>query len=188
MHAPQRPPVAPLRCSAAAVVQWASRGLQPDARARRSGELLLSRGRAALRRTTPAAAAAAMDWGPYGEPTTVVHLTGLRLFADEARTDARGVAPAAAVAAVLRAAAAEKPAPAAVIITGDVASDRSAGAYALAKRLVRAAFPTTRVCFLPGCVTPLTGCARARPPLSARDPPRAQARRRRGGNGARVAA
>jgi hypothetical protein len=148
--------------------------LQPGARARRSGELLLSRTRAALRRTTtPAAAAAAMDWGPYGEPSNVVHLTGLRLFADEARTDARGVSPAASVAAVLRAAAAEQPAPAAVIITGDVAADRSAGAYALAKRLVRAAFPTTRVLFLPGCVTALRLCAHAHRPLSACDLPRA---------------
>jgi 3',5'-cyclic AMP phosphodiesterase CpdA len=93
-----------------------------------------------------------MDWGVHGESTNVVHLTGLRLFADEARTDARGVAPAAAVAAVLRAAAASvvKPPPAAIVITGDVAADRSAGAYALAKRLVRAAFPTTPVLFLPG--------------------------------------
>jgi hypothetical protein len=169
MHAPQRP-VAPLRVGAAAVAQWASRGIQPGAR--RGGELLLSRGRTALAslrpRATTAAAASAVamrttDWGPYGEPTVVVHLTGLRLFADEARTDARGVAPAASVAAVLRAAAAEKPAPAAVIITGDVAADRSAGAYALAKRLVRAAFPETRVLFLPGCVRqPKCACVRER--------------------------
>ncbi len=82
----------------------------------------------------------------------VLHFTKLRLYADEARTDARGVAPAAAVAKVLAAAAAEvvNPPPAAVVITGDVSADRSAASYALAKRLVRAAFPTTTVLFMPG--------------------------------------
>jgi 3',5'-cyclic AMP phosphodiesterase CpdA len=93
----------------------------------------------------------------YGPSTHVVHVTGLRLFADPARTDARGTAPAAAAAAVLRAAAAERPAPAAVILTGDLAADRSAEAYALAKRLVRDAFPApTKVLFMPGCVRSLT--------------------------------
>jgi hypothetical protein len=158
MQAPR--PLVPLRCGAAAVVQWASRGWQPVARARRCGELLLSRGRA-LRRTSSPAAAAAMSsaierrFGPYGEPTVVIHVNDLRLFGDEARTDASGVAPAANVAAALRKAAKRRVlgvAPIAVIITGDVAADGSAEAYALAKRLVRAAFPTTRVLYLPGCV------------------------------------
>ncbi len=116
------------------------------------------------------------DWGVHGESTNVVHLTGLRLFADEARTDARGVAPAAAVAAVLRAAAASvvRPPPAAIVITGDVAADRSAAAYALAQRLVRAAFPTTPVLFLPGCVNRNAAVLRAAPfpPLTARAPRR----------------
>jgi hypothetical protein len=189
MHAPQRP-VAPLRFGAAAVAQWASRGIQPGAR--RSGELLLSRGRTALaslrvrRTTTPAAASAAAaamsttDWGVHGESTNVVHLTGLRLFADEARTDARGVAPAAAVAAVLRAAAASvvRPPPAAIVITGDVAADGSAAAYALAQRLVRAAFPTTPVLFLPGCVNG-NAAASCAPRHSAADSARAPRRRAR---------
>jgi hypothetical protein len=100
-----------------------------------------------------APSASGPDYGPLGEPSTVLHLTALRLFADEAQKDARGVAPAANVAAVLRAASEERArAPAAVIVTGDVAADRSAGAYALAKRLVRSAFPaaSTKVLYLPG--------------------------------------
>lgn len=95
-----------------------------------------------------------MSWGPYGEPTKVVHVNGLRLFSDK---DARGAAPAAAATALLKAAAAQQPAPAAVIITGDVAADGSPEAYALAKRLVRSAFPSAQVCYLAGCA-PDRGC------------------------------
>jgi 3',5'-cyclic AMP phosphodiesterase CpdA len=151
MQAP-RPPVAPLRCGAAAAAGWASRGWQPAVRARR-GALLRSHGRrpALGGRATSAAAAAAAMADPYGAATCVVHVTGLRLLADEACTDARGVAPAARVAEVLRAAAAKRPA--VVVVTGDVAADGgSAAAYALAKRLLRAAFPApTPILYLPGC-------------------------------------
>ncbi len=86
-----------------------------------------------------------MSWGPYGEPTKVVHVNSLRLYSEK---DARGAAPAAAAEAVLKAAAAQHPA--AVVITGDVAADRSPEAYALAKRLVRSAFPSALVTYLPG--------------------------------------
>jgi hypothetical protein len=153
------PPGAPLPSGAAAVAQWASRAVQP-----RRSQHLLSRGRSALaalrRRSVSAMSAGAAiaaieaEWGVHGESTNVVHLTGLRLYADEARKDARGVSPAANVAKVLAAAAAAvtKPPPAAIIITGDVAADRSAAAYALAKRLVRDAFPKTTVLFMPGHV------------------------------------
>jgi hypothetical protein len=157
MQAPR--PLVPLRCGAAAVAQWANRGWQPGAR--RCGELLLSRGRAALRRTSSPAAATVMSsaaekrFGPYGEPTVFIHVNDLQLFADAARTDASGAAPAARVATALRHAAEQRVsgvAPTAVIITGDVAADRSAEAYALAKRLVRSAFPKALVLYLPGCV------------------------------------
>ncbi len=115
--------------------------------------MAIERGTNCVRFLEEAPSANGADYGPLGEPSTVVHLTALRLFADEAHKDARGVPPAANVAAVLRAASEERARPpAAVIITGDVAADRSAGAYALAKRLVRAAFPApTKVLYLPGC-------------------------------------
>jgi hypothetical protein len=94
---------------------------------------------------------------PYGESTDVIHITDLRLFGGG---DARGAAPAASAAAVLSAAAAERPSPDAVILTGDLAADRSAEAYALAQRLVRAAFPApTQVLYLPGCAMPRTAPA-----------------------------
>ena len=91
-------------------------------------------------------------WGPYGEPTEVVHLSALRLFADEAQRDANGAVPAANVKAALHRAADKRDVkPAAVIVTGDVAADKSPAAYSLAKRLIREAFPApTPVCYLPG--------------------------------------
>ena len=133
MSAPR--PVAPV--GAAAFAHWASRSVQPCARRSqqlvsrgRSAFAALRRKRASMPRTAAAAAAAAAEakWGPYGESTNVVHITGLRLYADESQKDARGAVPAANVQAVLRHAAARvvEPPPAAIIITGDVAADRSA--------------------------------------------------------------
>ena len=82
---------------------------------------------------------------------TVVHVTDLHLYADEARVN-DGLVPAASCAAVLAAAAAASPTPDAVVLTGDFTNDDTEASYRLVKRLVRAAWPEpTRVFFVPGC-------------------------------------
>ena len=82
---------------------------------------------------------------------TVVHVTDLHLYADEARVN-DGLVPAQSCAAVLASAAAAAPAPDAVLLTGDFTNDDTEASYHLVKRLVRAAWPhPTRVFFVPGC-------------------------------------
>ena len=81
---------------------------------------------------------------------TVVHVTDLHLYADEARVN-DGLVPAASCFAVLAAASAAVPSPDAVLLTGDFTNDDSEASYHLVKRLVRAAWPEpTRVFFVPG--------------------------------------
>lgn len=81
---------------------------------------------------------------------TVLHITDNHLYADAAHEN-DGLLPAATCAEVLRAAAAELPAPDAVLLTGDFTNDDSEASYRLMRRLVRAAFPEpTPVLFVPG--------------------------------------
>ena len=85
-------------------------------------------------------------------PLTLVHITDNHLYADPSREN-DGLVPAATLEAVLRAAAAEVPAPDAVVLTGDFTNDDTVASYELARRLVRAAWPApVPVFFVPGCV------------------------------------
>lgn len=79
----------------------------------------------------------------------VVHVTDFHLFADET-AQGDGVVPAASCARVLSAAAASCSDPDAVILSGDFSQDATEASYVLVKRLVRTAFPSSRVFFVPG--------------------------------------
>ena len=80
---------------------------------------------------------------------TVLHVTDLHLYSDaDAVND--GLVPAKSLAAVLAAAAAEVPQPGALVLTGDFTNDDTRQSYDLVRRLVRGAFPQTRVFFVPG--------------------------------------
>jgi Icc protein len=82
-------------------------------------------------------------------PLTVVHVTDTHLYADVARVN-DGLVPARTCETVLAAAASECPSPDAVLLTGDFTNDDSEASYALARRLVRSAFPSSRVFYVPG--------------------------------------
>ena len=97
---------------------------------------------------------------------TVVHVTDNHLYADAARVN-DGLVPAATCEAILRAAAADVPAPDAVVLTGDFTNDDSEASYEHMRRLVRAAWPApTRVLFVPGCVDGGGVAATLRPRLT----------------------